>query len=289
MERELWPALYQLLQQVGRDVHQKYVLYPPWVVAAVVLWAALHDRPRAWACDSKNWASTNRKYRPIKLPSASLISRRADSTGMGVFWRRLEEVLRGTDYGGMISFMDGKPVFVGGCSKDPDARWGYGAGIHGKGYKLHTIWGHHALPDVWELTPLNRCEASVGIEMVHQLDAGGYLLADGNYDTGALHIEAREHGYQLVTNDRRPNAGQGHRRVDESRRRSIELRRTAFGRELLSHRSEIERDFGQAGNFAGGLGPIPNCVRRLSRVRTWVWAKLLINAMRILHHKQLAA
>ena len=28
MERELWPALYQLLQQVGRDVHQKYTALP---------------------------------------------------------------------------------------------------------------------------------------------------------------------------------------------------------------------------------------------------------------------
>jgi hypothetical protein len=25
-----------------------------------------------------------------------------------------------------LSIIDGKPLFVGGCSKDPDARWGYG-------------------------------------------------------------------------------------------------------------------------------------------------------------------
>jgi hypothetical protein len=34
-------------------------------------------------------------------------------------------------------------------------------------------------------------------------------------------------------------------------------------------------------SFAGGLGPLPAWVRRLPRVRTWVWAKLLINAVRI--------
>jgi hypothetical protein len=289
MERELWPALYQLVEQVGREVRQKGVQYQPWVIAAVVLWAALHDRSRAWACESKNWSSATPKHRLIQLPSASVLSRRADSVGMGLFWRRLEEVLRGTNYGGMISIVDGKPLFVGGCSKDPDAHWGYGAGMHGKGYKLHTIWRQPALPDAWELTPLNRYEATVAMEMVHEVDAGGYLLADGNYDTGALHIAARQHGYQLVAQDRRPHAGQGHRRLDETRRRSIELRRSSFGLELLSHRSEIERDYGQAGNFAGGLGPLPNWVRRQSRVRTWVWAKLLINAVRILRDKQLAA
>lgn len=289
MERELWPVLYRLVQQVGCEVRQKGIRYQPWVIALVVLWAALHDRPRNWACDSRNWSSASRKHRPLQWPSESVISRRADSVGMGLFWRRLEEVLRGTSYGGMISMVDGKPLFVGGCSKDPDARWGYGAGLHGKGYKLHTIWRQQSLPDAWDVTPLNRYEANVAIEMVHHVEVGGYLLADGNYDIAAMHLAAQEQGYQLIAQDRRPNAGQGHRRLDESRRRSIELRHTSFGHELLSHRSEIERDYGQATSFAGGLGPLPNWVRRESRVRTWVWTKLLINATRITLHQQLAA
>jgi hypothetical protein len=32
----------------------------------------------------------------------------------------------------------------------------------------------------------------------------------------------------------------------------------------------------------GGLGPLPNRVRRLGRVERWVWCKLMINAARIL-------
>jgi hypothetical protein len=35
------------------------------------------------------------------------------------------------------------------------------------------------------------------------------------------------------------------------------------------------------------LAPLPAWVRGLPRVRTWVWAKLLINAARILKHKDL--
>jgi hypothetical protein len=218
-----------------------------------------------------------------------VVSRRADSVGMGLFWRRLEEALRDTRYGGLLSMVDGKPLFVGGCSKDPDAQWGYGAGMHGKGYKLHTIWSQHDLPDAWEVTPLNRSEPIVAAELLTQVRAGGYLLADGNYDTNALHEAAGRRGYQLLAQNRRPNAGHGHHRQSDFRRRGIDLRNKPFGQALLAYRSEIERDFGHATIFAGGMGPLPAWVRRQSRVRTWVWSKLLINATRILVKQQLAA
>jgi len=45
MERELWPPLYRTIQEVAKDFSQKYVSYQPWVLVAVPLWAALHDRP----------------------------------------------------------------------------------------------------------------------------------------------------------------------------------------------------------------------------------------------------
>jgi hypothetical protein len=287
MERELWPRLYQAVRQVGAEVKQKGVVYQPWVIVAVILWASLHDRPRNWACQRKNWSTT--ASRPLWLPSASVLSRRADSVGVGLFWRRLEETLRGTAYGGMLSIVDGKPLFVGGCSKDSDARSGYGAGIHGKGYKLHTIWRDRDFPDAWDITPLNRSEAIVAAELLKQVGVGGYLLADGNYDTNALHDAAGQQGYQLLAQDRRPNAGQGHRRNSVFRLRGIALRHKSFGKELLAYRSAIERDYGQATVFAGGMGPLPAWVRRQSRVRTWVWSKLLINATRILAKQQLTS
>jgi hypothetical protein len=60
MERELWPLLYQVVWQVGRQVCQKCVRYRPWIMASVILWAALHDRPRGWAGLQKNWSTTHR-------------------------------------------------------------------------------------------------------------------------------------------------------------------------------------------------------------------------------------
>lgn len=279
MERELWPVLYHVVRKVGRQVHQQNVTYQPWVIALVILWAALHDRTRNWACEARNWSGT--KLRPIQLPSPSVLSRRADSVGMGVFWRMLEEALRGSGCHGVLSIIDGKPLFVGGCSKDPDARWGYGAGMHGNGYKLHVIWSNHAVPEAWDVSSLERSEQVVAQELLPQVEQGGYLLADGNYDTGPVHEAAGRRGYQLIAQDRRPNAGKGHRRLNPFRARSIVLRHSPFGQEWLVHRSEIERIFGQASSFASGLSPLPAWVRRTKRVRTWVWAKLLINATRI--------
>jgi hypothetical protein len=43
MECELWPGLYQCLQQTAKEVRQKYVQIQPWVIVATMLWAALHD------------------------------------------------------------------------------------------------------------------------------------------------------------------------------------------------------------------------------------------------------
>ena len=59
-----------------------------------------------------------------------------------------------------------------------------------------------------------------------------------------------------------------------------------FGKRLYQLRASIERSFGHATMFAGGLGPLPAWVRGLARVRTWMWAKLLINAVRIQRLKQ---
>jgi hypothetical protein len=69
MERELWPALYRLIREAGADFSQKYAQHTPRAIVAVLCWSALHDRPRYWACDSRNWNTTT--LRPTSLPSPS--------------------------------------------------------------------------------------------------------------------------------------------------------------------------------------------------------------------------
>lgn len=156
-----------------------------------------------------------------------------------------------------------------------------------KGYKLHAIWAALTLPDTWEVTPLNQSEAVVAARMLTPVGRGVYLLADGNYDTNPLHDAAGRRGYQLLSKNRRPHSGRGHRPQNPWRLRGLHLRQTTFGDHLLTCRIQIERDFAHATYFAGGLSPLPAWGRRQHRVRTWGWAKLAINATRIMtHHPQ---
>jgi hypothetical protein len=285
MERELWPVLYRYLQQTTREVRQKYVQLQPWVVVATMLWAALHDRPISWACDPRNWSTT--RLRPMRIPSQATMSRRADSVATGVFWKQLEQHLRQTGIPSLITFVDGKPLPIGRCGKDPDARHG-GVGGKTKGYKLHAIWSKNVLPEAWEVTPLNVDEKTVADRLLAELHEGGYLLGDGEYDASYVYDHAFQKGYQLMSPCRKAkNPGSGKHYQSPHRLHSIELFHHEFGQKLYGMRTEIERDFGNATSFGGGLAPLPAWVRGLHRVRTWVWAKLLINAARIVKHKGL--
>jgi len=304
MERELWGLLYRHLRETAKDFSQKYVQIPAWVLVAVSLWAALHDRTVAWACNPRNWSTTT--LRPRKLPSPATMSRRAYSVGVGLLWHALQERLRSQSQLplALVAFLDGKPLTVGGYTKDPDASYGRGAGLMAKGYKLHTLWSNQPLPEQWEVTSLKAGETTVAAQMLQRQQpaqqelpsGGGYLLADGNYDSSPLFDQAKAAGYQLVVPIVRANAGQGHRYQSPHRRRCIEMMqrrqvpgRSDFGPSLYKQRTQIERSFGNATSFACGLGPLPAWVRRLHRVRIWVWAKLLINAVRILKKQGLTS
>lgn len=287
MERELWPLLYRTLITTARDFHQKYVQLQPWTVAAVLLWAALHDRPISWACDPAHWSGT--RLQPAHLPSQPTVSRRLRRVAFDCFLNLLAKRLRGDGLPALALTLDGKPLLVGGCGKDPDAKFGRAAGHLGRGYKLHVIWAGRPLPEAWEVTPLNEHEARVAERLFGQLTGGGYVLADANYDATALFDRAGQRGYQLVAAQLDNNPGTGHHYQSPYRLRCIELLRGAFGRELFIRRTGIERVFGNATSFGGGLSPLPAWVRRHHRVNRWVWAKLAINAVRIQRNRQRAA
>jgi len=281
MERELWPLLYSLLRQTAQDFQQKYVQIPGWVLVAVLLWAALHERPISWACQSQHWSTTT--LRPLRLPSPATMSRRIDGVAIGLLLRALEQRLRDSQKPRLLSFLDGKPLPIGGNSKDQDAHFGRAAGGMAKGYKLHAVWSQRPMPETWEVTALNVHERVVARRLVPQLTYGGYLLADGNYDASDLFDLFAQQGYQMVQPlPAGKNPGSGKHYQSPYRLRSIAMMQSDFGKQLYKARTSIERSFGNATYFGGGLGPLPAWVRGLPRVRTWVWAKLLINGVRIM-------
>ena len=173
MERELWPSWYRTVRAVGRDFCQKYQQIPGWVLVATLLWAALHDRPVSWTCKEAHWTTT--RLRLLHLPSPATMSRRIDGVAVGLLWRAVEERLRSfaRDTPGLLSFLDGKPLPVGGCTKERDARYGRGAGMMAKGYKLHAVWSKGPLPETGEVSSLNAEEGVMARRLLAQLHGGG--------------------------------------------------------------------------------------------------------------------
>lgn len=246
-------------------------------IVLVHLWAALHDRPRNWACCQDNWSG---RRRPKQLPSPSALSRRLRSASVQQLLRRLGQELRAAGPTRLYKVADAKPLPISPYSRDPDACWGRGAGRMAKGYKLYAIWDDAAFPCAWDVRPMNASEPVVAEEMLPDVAGGGYLLGDAAYDVNRLYDAAAHAGHQLLAPRKRPTGGLGHRNHSPHRLQAIMQLSRPFGETMFKLRDDIERRFGWLSNTAGGLGPLPNWVRRLHRVRNWVHAKLLLHAIR---------
>jgi hypothetical protein len=287
MECELWDRLYVLVRRTAKECRRPGVQFSDAIIVLVLLWAALHDRPIKWACRLQNWNTT--RLRPLKLPSDSVMSRRLETPSVHGFEAKLADRIRATDDAGLITFLDGKALTVGGGSKDPDAKSGWAPGGMARGCKLHCFWGNRPFPEVWDVRPLNQNERRVAPELVPELKGSGYILADSEYDSSPLHDVCHSRGYQLVAPGSRTATGRGHKYQSPHRHHALEMLKRQFGKKLLAVRHGIERLFGNFTSFGGGLAPLPAWVRRLHRVKRWLWAKLLINSVRIQLHQQLAA
>jgi Transposase DDE domain len=285
MERELWQALYLLATSL--DKRWGRWKYSTAEIVAVYFWAVLHDRPTSWAAQPAEWPAD---LRPEPLPPQSTLSRRlkkADAVELMTAVEQQLVVLIGLGKH-WIHVLDGKPLAVSPISHDRDAAWGRGARGMQKGYKVHAVWNGGPLFTTWALAPMNMSEKTVARRMMESLLGGGYLLADSQYDANYLYDAAENAGFQLVARKTpgRGRNGLGHRRHSPSRLRSIELLTTRFGSELYRERNAIERVFGVLTSTGGILGPLPAWVRRFNRVRHWVHAKLILNALRWIKIRQ---
>jgi hypothetical protein len=285
MERELWMALCALAARFGNQ--KTPARYTDQLICAVYWWAVIHDRPVVWACDASNWPSELVRRR---LPSQPTMSRRLRTAAVERVFSAVElTFLTLSTVAPLVFVIDGKPLPVGGPSKDADAAWGRGAGSVVKGYKLHAVWGDGPLPVAWALSPLNVREPRMAVKLVAALPGSGYLLGDSQYDANYLYDAAAAADYQLLAPQQRPSQKLGHRRHSPHRLRGLALLRTSFGRELYRQRIRIEHCFAQLTSFVGGLGPLPFWVRRFPRVKLWVHSKLLIHAVHQLKLQQRTA
>lgn len=279
MERELWQALYLLA--TGLDKRWGGWKYSTAEIVAVYFWAVLHDRPTSWAAEPAEWPPD---LRPEPLPPQCTLSRRLKHPDAVELMTAVEQqlvVLSGLGKH-WIHILDAKSLAVSPISRDRDAAWGRGARGRQLGYKVPAVWNGGPLFTTWTLSPMNSSEKVVARRMMESLIGGGYLLADAQYDANYLYDDAEKAGFQLVARKTpdRGRGGLGHRRNSPSRLRSIELLTTQFGSELYRERNNIERQFGVLTSTGGILGPLPAWVRRFHRVRHWVQAKFILNALR---------
>lgn len=287
MERELWPRVYRLVMEVGRNLRIAGVTYQPHVVLLVFFWAALHDRPVCWACDERNWSTTT--LRPFTIPSPSTLSRRLRRVDTARLMRCVVAEARGRGDASLVSVVDAKPLPVGGASGDPEAGYGHAAGVMARGYKLYTVWSGRPAPEAYRVYPMNVSENRVAEEVAAELSGGGYMLGDGEYDANSTFDAMSAAGYQLLAPREDPGAGLGHHYQSPSRLRCIALMGTTFGQEVFRLRASIERKYGNLTSFGGGLAPLPAWVRHEDRVWLWTSAKLVINAMRVIGRQRVTA
>ena len=281
MERELYRRICQTLHQLPIFPNPR-LTYGDTLVVKVLFWAALHDRPISWACQEAHWPPG---LRPRPLISQSRMSRRLRTFAVHQLLAVLYQTLRDALPRSLLKFIDGKPLTVGGCSKDPDAKFGHAAGTIARGYKLVSLVDEHGAIDAWRLGPMNLCEHHEAVPLLPFIP-GTCLLGDAEYDKNHLYQAAVEHRIQLLAPAQRSAKGLGHHRHTPPRLAAKRLLATEPGRHLMATRTAIERSFGQATCFAAGLGPLPAWVRRPHRVASWVAAKFCIDAARRIRLQQ---
>lgn len=282
MEGQLWEAIVMVLKQIRKRTKRASEDFSDDEIVRVYYWAVIHDRPISWACQPKNWPLHARRK---SLPSDTTMSRRQRSPHVVKLLDAVEQRVTSPKSPGLYWMIDGKPLVIGGCSKDRQAGYGKAAASKAKGYKLHAIVAPDGSLAAWRIAPMNKDERVMAKRLLKTADIQGYVVGDANYDSNALHELCDAHGNCQFVTPRRYGPGKniGHRAQSRGRLRSIALLenpRPLFGEQLLHQRSAIERCFGNATNWGGGLTHLPAWIRTHSRVRRWVQAKLALTALR---------
>jgi hypothetical protein len=282
MEYQLWVSILAVLASLDKPPKSSRNDFSDEDIVKVHYWAVIHDRPISWACKATHWP-VHRRRRP--LPSEATMSRRLRHPRVLALLNALEQHVLPPKDPGLFWIIDGKPLVIGGASKDRQAGYGRAVGGKAKGYKIHAIVNPQGEIPEWRLAPMNKDERVIGARLLQATSIQGYIVADSNYDSNRLHaICEKRDQLQLVTRRRfGSRRGLGHRKHTAGRLRSIELLENPmpkFGKQLLHDRGAIERSFAHLTNWGGGLTSLPPWVRTYRRVHRWVQAKLVLTAIK---------
>lgn len=281
MQARRWNTLYRLVNEVAATLPRGSRRFADRVIVLVLLWAAFQHKPISWAVQRGNWMPWMQRLLPV-LPSSTTMSRRLRRGSVRVFLDRLLERAQEALPASLVRVIDGTGLEIRNHSKDRQADVGYSAGRRAKGYRLHLLLQGRGRVAAWRLSPMSTNEKVMALRMLREQPQLAYVLADGNYDSNLLHATVTERGGQLVA-PRRVSHRRRQRWQTPGRTRCSEMLEGAseFGRQLFRARSAIERFFGHADSHSEAMGELPAWVRTHRRVRLWIHAKLIINAVRI--------
>lgn len=286
MSSHEWKVVYRTIVRMNRTIPKtgRKCQYSDTLIVAMYFWSVAHDRPLCWAAARSNYHGP---FRPRHLPSRSQFCRRLASPRCEALMEAAWNAMAEGDDGPTFNFMDGRALPVGPYSQDVDAGRGFAGGQFAKGYKLHAITKIDGKTAAWRVAPLNVSEKTVAEDLIVEAQPKGWLLADGNYDSGRLYDLAGAHGAVMFT-PLPDNAGGGHRPQSTMRLLAARLWETEGAMEFYGLRTTIERQFSQQSCYGGGLGPLPPWVRGLRRVSNWVGTKLMFYHVRLLLREAVA-
>lgn len=285
VERELWSVVTNALKTLpARRIRN--ARYSDAQVLAVLVWAAMHQRPVSWACKRSSWSPYAWRR---QLPDQSTVSRRLRSPEMPALLRQVVHRIQRHLPDARFTLADGKALFVKNQTRDPDAATGFASGRFGRGYKLHAIVDDQHRIHAWSILPLNKAEQPECRRLLPHMSgprARGrlLLLGDAGYNSNPLFAAARKAGLRLVAPRCKPEMGLGWKKHDPDRlssKRLTEDRGGWMGPMLKRLRSGVERYFSGLGSGAVNGGELPPWARRLHRVSLWIDAKVVLNAARI--------
>jgi hypothetical protein len=278
MDDQLLSHLYHRLCAPGKAQRPLNCVYSDGIVVLIFFLGVIRGRSPRWARDRRNWPLWMRR---LERPSYSQLMRRLKTPSVQRLIVELNAEFRRRLPSSGEKFCDGKPLTVGGFSRDPDTAEGKLPGNGwGRGYKLHVIVDACGAVDVFELTALNAGEATVMRRLVALTDLADVLLrGDSNYDSNPLYAAVAARGGRLIAPRKKPGTGLGHQPHHPDRLRAIEElehRDDDATRAHKRHRIRVEQALGHLTNLPCGLSPLPNCVRRRCRVARWVLAKITL-------------
>lgn len=280
MDDQLLREMYHWLFNSRKAQPARRCRYSDALIVLIYQLGVIRQRSARWACQRRNWPLWMRK---LKAPSYSQLTRRLRSEPIRQLIVQMNDALRATLPCGDLKLCDGKPLTVGGFSKDPDSGEGHLPGDGwGRGYKLHVLLdANSGAIDLFCVTALGAGEPTVLRRMLRtaRLDLSHQQVrGDSNYDSNPLYRVVAERGGRLLANRKKPFTGIGHRPHHPDRLGAIAELETDEQtlREHRRLRAGIERALGHLTNLPFGLSPLPNFVRRQRRVRLWVLSKVML-------------